>query len=126
MGNVVPWIDDSVKRMIAGFGRSLYDKRTLRSSGLLRRAHPMAFLDPYPFFRTYSVLLFETGSLWAVGERPVFIRSGILISEAPASRLLRKPCSASEFGEKPGPGHLPIAHHALGRDLQHFRGFVDA
>ena len=36
------------------------------------------------------------------------------------------PGSASEFGEKPGPGPLPVAHHALGRDLQHFRCFLDA
>jgi hypothetical protein len=34
--------------------------------------------------------------------------------------------SLSEFGENPGPGHLPIAHGALGRNLQHFRRFLDA
>src|SRR5258707_691465 len=34
--------------------------------------------------------------------------------------------SASEFDEKPGPGHLPIANDALGRNLQHFRRFLDA
>ena len=35
-------------------------------------------------------------------------------------------CSASEFGEKPGSGHLPVAHDALRGNLQHFRRLLHA
>jgi hypothetical protein len=31
-----------------------------------------------------------------------------------------------QLGQKPSPGHLPIAHDTLGRDLQYFCRFLDA
>jgi hypothetical protein len=44
----------------------------------------------------------------------------------PVARQEQGRGSASEFDEKPSPGHLPVAHDALRRDLQHFRRFLDA
>lgn len=34
--------------------------------------------------------------------------------------------STRKLNHWPCPGHLPIAHHALGRDIQHFRRPLDA
>src|SRR5271168_2155956 len=50
----------------------------------------------------------------------------ILVSEVTVARQEQRRGSASEFDEKPSPGHLPIAHDALGRNLQHFRRFLYA